>query len=281
MAPAQGERRPGRESTAGRAAARGFRLLSIAAVALVFLFALVSLVSAADPTIEAHEGGSPFLSWSPSTVSTSPGGTVAFKNPSNSVPHGVRWNGGPEKPGCSGVPIEATKTSWNGTCTFALAGTYTFVCPLHFEEMKGSITVTNGTEPPPPPPEGTQSGPVAARLQLPGKQRGTSVRGSIELLRGGTGSRLQVSLRAARSRLFGAGRKGTTSAGRLVRSSPAAGNLEFSVSLSGAARRALRSLGSLPLQATVTVTAPGGDSFKRTRAVVMKPPRRIVAYGSP
>jgi plastocyanin len=252
------------------------RLLAAAAVALVFPFALVSLGSAAEPTIETHEGGgNPIFSWSPSTASIGPGGTVGFKNNSNAVPHGVRWTGGPEKPGCSGVPIEETKTNWSGTCTFTQTGTYSFVCPLHPTEMKGSITVTNGGEPPPPPPGGAQSGPAASGLRLAGQQRGSSVRGSIEILPAGSGGSLKVELRAARNRLFGAGRKGMATAGRLVRSSLSASILPFSVSLNGAALRALRSLGTLTVNVTVTATAPGAESLKRTRTVVMHLKRRI------
>lgn len=261
-----------------RFAARRLRLPFAAVVALGLFFSSVG--SAAEPTIEATFGSSGF-SWSPSSASIGPGGTVAFKNSSNAVPHGVRWTGGPEKPGCSsGVPVEGEKTSWSGTCTFAQVGTYSFVCTVHPTEMKGTIAVTSGTEPP-PPPEGTQSGPVATGLRLAGHQRGSSVRGSIEMLRAGSGSSLKVELRAARSRLFGAGRKGTVTAGRLVHSSLATGKLEFSVSLKGAALRALRSLGRLPLQVTVTATAPGAESLKRTRTVVMHLKRRITSYESP
>lgn len=276
MAPSAGERRPGRRATGGRAAAPGFRLPFAAALGLGLFFASVG--SAAEPTIEATFGGSSYA-WTPSSAMIGAGGTVAFKNNSNAVPHGVRWTGGPAKPSCSSG-VEQEKTSWSGTCTFAQAGTYSFVCTVHPTEMKGTVTVTSGTEPPPPPPEGTQSGPVATGLQLAGQQRGSSMRGSIELLRGGSGTSLKVELRAARSRLFGAGRKGMATAGRLVRTSPATGRLEFSVPLKSAALRALRSLEKLPLQATVTATAPGGESFKRTRTVVMHLKRRITGYES-
>src|SRR6478735_3923108 len=88
--------------------------------------------SSADvPAIEAAGPGGSGYFWKPSTATVGIGGTVSFKNGSGVVPHGVTWTGGPEKPSCSGVPVEQEKTSWNGTCTFAQAGTYAFVCTVH------------------------------------------------------------------------------------------------------------------------------------------------------
>src|SRR5262249_50446193 len=143
--------------------------------------AFATLGSAADPTVEAHEGGSPFFSWSPSSVSVSGGGTVAFKNGSASVPHGVRWTGGPEKPSCSsGVAVEQEKTNWSGTCTSARAGTYSFVCPAPPPEMKGTIAVGSTGDPPPPPPPAEESplqGPASRALKLAKSQHGSVVRG--------------------------------------------------------------------------------------------------------
>jgi plastocyanin len=273
MAPKAGESRPGRESTGRRSGARGFRLLISALTALVIPFAFSSLGSAADPTVEATFNSSGF-SWTPSSVSVSTGGTVAFKNGSASVPHGVRWTGGPEKPGCTGVPVEAEKTSWSGTCTFAQAGTYSFVCTVHPTEMKGTIAVSSTGEPPPPPGEGLPTGPVATDLRLAGRQAGNRVHGSIQMLRGGSGSSLAIELRAAKHLLFGGGQKGTVAVGRLVRSSPATGTLTFTISLKRSARRALRDLGKLSLRVTVKASAPGADPLKLTRTVVMHAQRR-------
>jgi plastocyanin len=239
-----------------------------------------SLGSAAEPTVEATFGGSGF-SWTPSSVSVGAGGTVAFKNSSASVPHGVRWTGGPEKPGCSsGVAVEQEKTNWSGTCTFAQAGTYSFVCTVHPIEMKGTIAVSSTGGELPPPPEGTPSGPVATGLRLARRQSGTSVRGSIEMRRGGSGSSLEIELRAAKRLLFGGSRKGMAAAGRLVRAAPATGTVNFAIPLKGPARRVLRTLGKLPLQVTVTATAPGADALKRTRTVVMHLQRRIGYEGT-
>src|SRR6476469_1885118 len=194
MAPA-GERWPGRDSAGVRFRARRLRLPFAATLAVGLFFAAVG--SAAEPTIEAHEGPTSF-SWSPSSASVAVGGTVAFKNSSNAVPHGVRWTGGPEKPSCSsGVAVEQEKTNWSGTCTFAQLGTYSFVCTVHPTEMKGTITVTSTGEPPPPPPPAEESplqGPASSALKLAKSQRGSSVRGSIDLTQAAAGGKLEVLL---------------------------------------------------------------------------------------
>lgn len=258
MAPA-GERRPGRRSTGGRFRARRLRLPFAATLAVGLFFAAVG--SAAEPTIEAHEGPTSF-SWSPSSASVSPGGTVAFKNGSNTVPHGVHWTGGPETPSCtSGVAVEQEKTNWSGTCTFAQLGTYTFVCTVH-AEMKGTIAVTSTGEPPPaepPPPES----PLRA-LNLAKSQHGSTVRGSLDLTQAAAGGKLEVlvSKKAAPG-------SASSRVGRLVRSPLSAGHISFAVPLKRAMRRTLRSRGKLSLAVQVIVTAPAGTPLTLKRGVTL------------
>ena len=225
-----------------------------------------------DPTVEAG-GGIYGYYWRPANASVAPGGSVTFKNSSASVLHGVSWINGPETPSCAGVPIDDGKTSWSGTCSFAQAGTYSFYCPVHPTEMKGAITATAGGPPsgnPPPSSGPPATGPVASDLKLAKRQRGSVVRGSIKLVQGGSGSRLVVELTAPRARLPGSGHTGKMRVGRLVRSSPRSGHLPFAVALARVARGALRDDETLPLTATITVTSPDGDVFKRIRGVVVR-----------
>jgi plastocyanin len=244
------------------------------AVPLVLALVLLpAAASSAEPTIEAAAGAYGSYYWSPSSAQTAPGGTVTFKNPSGSVLHGVTWSGGPETPNCSNVPINDGKTSWTGSCTFAQAGTYSFYCSVHPTEMKGTITASSagtGTNPPPPGPPGSQpGGPALQALNIAKDQRGTHVKGSVDVSQAGAGGRLQVDLFATRAKLFGPGHPGRMRVGRLTRSSLSEGHVSFTVSLKGVARRALHRDERLPLQVKVTVTPPQGDALRRTRAVIL------------
>ena len=116
------------------------RLLQAAPLALGLALLLPALSLADDPTVEAG-GGVYGYYWTPANVSVAPGGSVTFRNPSASVLHGVSWQSGSSgAPSCSGVPIDDAKTSWTGTCAFVQSGTYSFYCPVHPAEMKGTIT---------------------------------------------------------------------------------------------------------------------------------------------
>jgi hypothetical protein len=196
---------------------------------------------------------------------------VTFKNPSGSVEHGMTWTSGPETPTCSNVPINTGKTSWTGTCSFTQAGTYGFYCPVHPGEMKGTVTVSSsGTTPNPPPPTGLPTpGPALTALKLAKRQRGVSVRGSVDISQSGAGGRLQVDIFATRAKLFGAGHPGKMRVGRLSRSSLPAGLVSFAVSLKGAARAALRRGERLPLQVKVAVTPTTGATMRQARTVIV------------
>jgi plastocyanin len=105
--------------------------------AAVMTFAVMSF--AAGPTIQP----SGTTAWSPNTATITTAESVTFKNPSTTVPHGVRWTSSPATPNCSGgVPVESNGTNWEGTCSFAQAGTYSFMCTVH-AAMTGTITVTS------------------------------------------------------------------------------------------------------------------------------------------
>jgi plastocyanin len=116
---------------------------------------------ASEPTISAIEesgyyGGTGTFAWSPTSAQIAPGGTVAFQNMSTTVPHGIKWTGGPATPSCSsGVPIGENKgiANWKGTCTFNTAGEYTFVCSVHANMtgriFVGTVTTSSSTSSPP------------------------------------------------------------------------------------------------------------------------------------
>ena len=204
---------------------RGRRALALL-LGIGAAFQLTAMSSAEGPTIEAAGNFETGYSWRPSTASVGLGGTVAFRNTSSTVPHGLTWTGGPAKPSCTGVALEAEKTNWSGSCTFAQAGTYTFICPVHPTEMKGSISVS-ATEAPPgptPPPGGTTESPlqgtVSQALKLAKSQRGTSVRGSINLSPASAGGKFEALLFAKRASLSTKGGKGMSQVGRFVEQVP-------------------------------------------------------------
>jgi plastocyanin len=259
---------PSRRGEARRRHGRRLFLL-----ALVGLGALqMSAVSAADqPTVEPAETAGGYV-WKPSAVTAAPGGTVAFRNPGNEVPHGVHWTGGPEKPSCSGVPVDEFGTSWSGTCSFSQAGSYTFVCTVHPEEMRGTITVAAGETPAPPapgpgqPPGTGSEGPVVEALQLAKRQHGGTVRGAITVSTAAVGGNFVVEIRAGRSALDAPG-KGTLRVGFLRRALAASGRLPFAVHLRSAAQQALKRRGHLSLIVNTTVRSPDGGATAMTRRV--------------
>lgn len=251
--------------------------------------------SETTPTINAtEEPGYTETSfhWTPSQVDVASGGTVRFVNGSMTVPHGIVWSGGPVTPTCeASVPVGATSsgTNWNGACTFAQAGTYTFYCSVHGPNMSGSVVVTStgatttttGTTTTPPmttstgattpPPSSKQSplaGPLSQVLKLAKSQRGGSVHGSIAISNAGAGGRLEVDLFAQSAALAKAKRRAPVRVGHLVRSALSAGKLPFSVRLNARARRAIRRRRRLALTVKVIVTPAHGEPVTATRAVV-------------
>lgn len=248
----------------------GRRLLLLALVGLG-AFQATAVSAADDPTVEPTETASGYA-WKPSSVTAVPGGAVAFRNPGNVVPHGVHWTGGPETPSCSGVPVDQFGTSWSGTCSFAQVGTYTFVCTVHPEEMRGSITVASGEAPAPStpgpgqPPATGPEGPGIEALQLTRNQHGMTVRGAITVGSAAIGGDLTVELRASRIAL-GAHGKGTVEVGELRRTLAGADRLPFAVHLRPVAEQALRRRGHLYLSVITTVKPPGGAATTMTRRV--------------
>jgi plastocyanin len=230
--------------------------------------------SAEGPTVESAGPGSSGYYWSPSETTVGVGGSVTLRSTSTVVPHGVRWTGGPEKPSCSGVPVEQEEIDWSGDCTFAQAGSYAFVCTVHPTEMKGTISVSAGAPPPALPqapaaaPESPLQGPASTALRLARRQAGISVLGSIALSPASAGGKLEVLL-LTKGALKTAARPARTRVGRLLRFPLRVGRVAFAVPLEGRARRALSSRGKLSLTVQVTVRAPGQPALTLKRGVVL------------
>lgn len=236
-----------------------------------FQFAAVGMAD--EPTVEPAETASGY-SWKPSAVSLAAGGMVAFRNPGYVVPHGVHWTGGPERPGCSGVPVDSSGTSWSGTCTFVQPGTYTFVCTVHPEEMRGTITVAAGEASPPPPSPGPQQPPAPTEaapvesLRVPRRQHGSVLRASISVSSTAVGGHLAVELTARRALLGGAG-AGMVRVGGVDRYLAAAGPLALAVPLTPSGRHALRRRSRLFVTAQIVVTPPDGPATTVEKGVVL------------
>jgi plastocyanin len=268
------------------------------AAALGAALAIVPAIASSEsgPTVSGLES----IAWSPAQVTVASGGTVSFQNGSGSVPHGVVWEtGDPETPACNGVPIDEGQTDWQGSCTFAKAGTYRYYCSVHGMAMSGTVVVgAPGTTPTPtptpapttptapggttttPPPTSTGetapggaasplAGGAAKAIGLARAQRGASVRGSIRLSPAGAGARLEVDLLAKGAALSRARRSARVPVGRLVRSALKVGGAAFAVPLSRKGRAALRRHGRLALTVRITLTPAHGARVSVSRIVIM------------
>jgi plastocyanin len=254
----------------GEAKRRLGRLLLLLALASLGAFQAAAAGIADETTVEPAETASGFA-WRPASVTSTPGGSVAFRNPGAVVPHGVHWTGGPEKPSCSGVPVDSSGTAWSGTCAFAQAGTYTFVCTVHPEEMKGTVTVGSGETPAAPAPAPGQppapsEGPLVEALRLARSQHGRTVHGSITVSSVAIGGHLNIELRVSRAALGGQG-KGLARVGAISRSLAGAGRQAFAVRLRPPAQLALQRRGRLSLIVKTAISAPGGMTATMARRV--------------
>jgi plastocyanin len=246
------------------------RFLVTMAAACAAAMTLSAGGSAEGPTIESAGPSGYGFYWSPSSATIAPGGSVAFRSTGTVVPHGIRWTGGSEKPSCAGVPVDGEGTGWSGSCSFAQAGVYSFVCTVHPTEMKGTIAVVSGETPAPVPipAEGSREsplrGPASRALRVARSQRGGSVAGSIALTEAAAGGRLEVVLLSRRGRSAAGARLG-----RFERSRIEAGRVAFTVALGRRGRLELRARKKLRLTVRVVLKAPGETALKLTRGVVL------------
>jgi plastocyanin len=120
-----------------RRAAAHLPSAALLGVALLLLGAVSG--QAATPTIEATGASLSSYAWTPSTAEVDSGGSVNFKNPTGTS-HGLVWESPPETPNCTGTP-SVGEANWSGSCSFARGGSYSFYCPVHPAQMRGTITV--------------------------------------------------------------------------------------------------------------------------------------------
>jgi plastocyanin len=133
-----------------------------------------------------------------------------------------------------------------------------------------------GSQPPPSPlPPAGAPAPAPRALQpalaapfgpvtLSGRQRGTTVKGTLEVSAAGAGGRLEIELLAR-----GAGTAGSV-IGRFVRRAVPAGRVAFVVKLDARARGALAHRGRLALSVKIALSPRGGRAATFTRSVLLR-----------
>ena len=227
-----------------------------------------------------------------SRITIAQGGKVKFADNANTATT-VSWTD--SAPTCSGIPASAT-TKWEGTCEFAQPGTYKFESSTLFKDAYENYTkyeivvesaspgttttttttttpTTTTTTTPTTPSEPNYGSPLkggSRALELAGSQRGSTVRGSIEVSRADAGGRLEVGLFATGASLARAGHSKQVRVGRLARSSLKAGSVPFSVPLSTKGKAALRHHRRLALTVKITLTPLHGAAVTVTRGVVVR-----------
>lgn len=225
------------------------------------------------------------------------GGVVTFDS-ATVEPHDADFGAAPvacENPG--GPPLRrvppSPETTWTGSCTFAVPGTFAFVCTVH-SGMGGSVTVVapDGAPPPagppppttpgaPPPPLGgspltVPPGPavLTPTFDADREQRGARLRAVIA--NAGAGARATLDVAADRRDVAERpGRRGgSVRLRRVARTASADGRASFDVRLSPAITRALRRRSRLALTIGAAVSGPrvAGGTARRTLRVVLLAP---------
>ena len=131
--------------------AAGIAALVVAGTA----FAATTQRAAAVHTVEALDAaGDP--RWSPDVLTIDPGDTVRWTYGQANAAHQLLV------PGYEEGPIRPPHSPEVDEVTFPTPGTFTYVCPLHYETMTGQVTV-RGEPTPTPTPTATRDGDAAPR----------------------------------------------------------------------------------------------------------------------
>jgi hypothetical protein len=127
-----------------------------------------------------------------------------------------------------------------------------------------------GTTPSSPTPAGESptGSPFSGAPTIHSSQRGTTVKGSLQVAKAGVGDRLEVDLIATTASLAKAGHK-TQVVGRFVSASASVGQQSFSVKLDAKARKALKRHHHLALKVKITLTPGYGEAVSVTRSVTV------------
>jgi plastocyanin len=221
-------------------------------------------------------------------VTIASGGSVTFVDSKTAA--NIAWTGA--APTCEpAVPVApaATKTGWEGKCTFATPGAYKFESSTLWPEYtkyevvvegsatapstgstgEGTSTPGGGTSSPTPAGGEAPSGsPLSGAPTISSSQRGTAVKGSLQVSKAGAGDRLVVELLATTASLASAGHA-TQVVGRSVSASVSAGQQSFSVKLNAKAKRALKRHHRLALKVKITLTPAHGQPLSVTRSVTL------------
>jgi hypothetical protein len=229
-------------------------------------------------------------------VTIAGGGSVMFIDHAKEA--NIAWTG--TAPTCEpSVPVApaAPKTGWEGKCTFATAGTYKFESSTLFKEpgldyTKYEVVVEGSTTPPPigttgevgakggSTPGTTTASPTTAGESPTGSplsgapaihasQKGTTVKGSLQISKAGIGDRLEVDLLATTASLAKAGHT-TQVVGRFVSAPASAGQQSFSIKLNAKARKALKHHHRLALKVKITLSPVYGKATTVTRSVTVR-----------
>jgi plastocyanin len=128
------------------------------ALAATTLFAAAPAY-AADETIQAIDGTAANgfnNAWAPPTVIVAPGDTVTWNFAGTEVAHNVASNSANWE-----FTSEFHIGEGSESFTFATSGVYQFICDVHPDTMRGTVTVTDddGNPPDPPDPPGPSEQP--------------------------------------------------------------------------------------------------------------------------
>jgi plastocyanin len=156
--------------------------------------------------------------------------------------------------------------------------TFTTTSPPAPEPLPTTTTTTPPPVAAPPPVTPATPGPIVTpppgppllgAPSLGTSQRGTSVKGSLNVSPAGAGGRLEVDV-FAKSASIARAKASRVLVGRFVRSAVAAGRMPFAVKLNAKARGALKRHRALALSVKIVLTPSGGTTTVVIRTVVLR-----------